>query len=92
MEIYTEGNKCCRSERNILETDGTHVCTQCGKVQDMICFGNFVDSYQTTLVNPYLLEVCYCLELVRITKNHANLVLGTLIRQTWNCLGPHEAE
>ena len=72
MEIYTKGNKCRHSERNILETDGTHVCTQCGKVQDMICFGNFVDSYQTTLVNPFLLEVCYRLEIDSITKNGAN--------------------
>lgn len=74
MEIYTKGNKCCRSERNILATDGTHVCTQCGIVQDMmVCFGNYEDSYQqVTKVNPFLLEVCHRLEIDSITKNDAN--------------------
>ena len=72
MENNIEGNKRCHSDLNILATDGTHVCTQCGKVQDMICFENYVNSYQVTKVNSFLLEVCHRLEIDSITKNDAN--------------------
>ena len=75
MEIYTKENKCSHNERDILATDGTHVCTQCGVVQDMICFENYEDSsYQITRVNPFLLEVCHRLEIDSITKNDANKI------------------
>ena len=72
MAIYPKGNQCCSSKWNIIETDGTHVCTQCGKVQDMICFENYVDRYQVTKVNPFLLEVCHRLEIDSVTQNDAN--------------------
>ncbi len=79
MEIYSEGNKCCSTECNIVETDGTHVCIQCGKVQDLLCFNNYIGSHYVKPLHSFLLEVCHRLEIDDTTKNDANEIYNEAV-------------
>ncbi len=79
MEIYSTRNKCCYNECNIIETDGTHVCVQCGNVQDMLCFGDYSGFTQERGINPFLVEVCHRLEIDNTTKNDANEIYDEAI-------------
>ncbi len=57
MEIYKRKNRCCDDEKNILETtDATFACVKCAKVQDMVCFGDLVNSYNDVELDPVLVE------------------------------------
>lgn len=81
MEIDTKGDKCCTKECNIIEIDGTHVCNQCGIVQDMMCLEYRISYRHTTWMNPLLLEVCHRLEIDSTTENDAiNIYNDTILR------------
>ena len=81
MGIYTKRDKCCSKECNIIEIDGTHVCNQCGVVQDMLCLECCISYRPTTGMNPNLLEVCHRLEIDNTTENDAiNIYNDTIIQ------------
>ena len=57
MEGDPRSNTCCKEQKNILETDGTHVCSKCGLVNDMLCLNEPIVSWtcqlQPTLVDEF---------------------------------------
>ena len=55
MEGYPRNNICCKEQKNILETDGTHVCSKCGLVNDMLCL-NESNVSRTCQLQPTLLD------------------------------------
>ena len=80
MEIYKRENSCCDNEKNILETtDGSFVCVNCAKVQDMVCFGNLVNSYNDVKIDPILSEFCHRLQIDTCTQTLANEIYITAI-------------
>ena len=80
MEIYKRENICCDNEKNILETtDGSFVCVNCAKVQDMVCFGNLVNSYNDVKIDPILSEFCHRLQIDTCTQSRANEIYFTAI-------------
>ena len=81
MGIYTKRDKCCSKECNIIEIDGTHVCNQCGVVQNMLCLECCIRYRPTTGMNPNLLEVCHRLEIDNTTENDViNIYNDTIIQ------------
>ena len=64
--------KCCLLESNIIEIDGTCVCTQCGKVQDMITLGNSINYKHVRSWNSYITEICHRLNIDPTTEAIAN--------------------
>ena len=58
MAKYSEEVVCCEDESNILEVEGTHVCTKCGLVKDMLCFYNAIPKAESRPSNMFLLELC----------------------------------
>ena len=80
MEIYKGENICCDNEENILETtDCSLVCVICAKVQDMMCFGNLVNSYNDVKVDPILSEFCHRLQIDACTQPLANEIYNIAI-------------
>ncbi|HIF02106.1 MAG TPA: hypothetical protein EYQ84_01810 [Nitrospinaceae bacterium] len=69
MAKYSKQVVCCEDEINILEVEGTHVCSKCGLVKDMLCFYNTAASNEETEPwNMFLLELCNRAEIGKSTR------------------------
>ena len=68
MAKYSEEVVCCEDESNILEVEGTHVCTKCGLVKDMLCFYNAIPKAESRPSNMFLLELCNRAEIDESTQ------------------------
>ena len=79
MDVYQKQDRCCLHEYNIIEVDGTHVCTVCAKVADMISFGGCHNSSTFTTINSILHELCHSLHMDTCTDNIANEIYSNVI-------------
>lgn len=60
-------------------TDGSFVCVNCAKVQEMMCFGNLVNSYNDVKIDPILSEFCHRLQIDTCIQTLANEIYITAI-------------
>ena len=72
MDVHKKENKCCLYDYNLIELDGTNVCSKCGKVQDEICFGKDSNTNSCIVINPDITEFCHRLHIDRSTQIIAN--------------------
>ena len=72
MDAYQNETKFCTLEHNLIELDGTCVCTQCGTVKDTIMFDNSCNYRRVLSTNSFITEVCHRLNIDLHTEMIAN--------------------
>jgi len=71
MATHSRESICCRDEINTLEIEGTHVCSECGLVKDMLSFHESFCTEKTEAGNMILFELCNRAEIDCSTQSSA---------------------